>query len=394
MFDFPNAPTLGQVATTPAGVTFTWDGTKWVSGGATTVSISQGTGIVATPNPITGSGTIALTSPVAIANGGTNATVAGAGADNLHGFAGATAGLVRRTGAAAYALDSAAYLVSPVDLTSQVTGVLPVANGGTGSSTAAAAPWVEVSGDSMTGKLTVTVGTLPALETRGVVGNPPTSGTTRTAIHYFSQTTDTGAGSVGILTGGGGFWLQSHDANNQANQYPLRLNPSGGTVCVRTGTTGVPTNAGLVVAGQAAAGMVVSQIWSGPAGTDTGTWMMAYYAFDGSTVVGGVARNGSNTVAFNTSSDARLKENIVETNIGLAELLQLKVRDYNFKGDERQEHGLIAQEVVDVYPLSVRPGGDDPRTDPWMIEYGRLVPLLIKAVQELAARVSTLEAGR
>jgi phage gp45-like len=54
--------------------------------------------------------TLALTTPVAIASGGTNATTAGAGADNLHGFSGTTAGLVRRTGAATYTLDGAAYI--------------------------------------------------------------------------------------------------------------------------------------------------------------------------------------------------------------------------------------------------------------------------------------------
>lgn len=43
-------------------------------GSGTVTSISQGTGITLTPNPITTTGTVALTIPVAIANGGTNAT--------------------------------------------------------------------------------------------------------------------------------------------------------------------------------------------------------------------------------------------------------------------------------------------------------------------------------
>lgn len=43
-------------------------------GSGTVTSISQGTGITCTPNPITTVGTVALTVPVAIANGGTNAT--------------------------------------------------------------------------------------------------------------------------------------------------------------------------------------------------------------------------------------------------------------------------------------------------------------------------------
>src|SRR5438105_304650 len=42
-------------------------------GSGTVTSISAGTGITLTPNPITTTGTVALTVPVAIANGGTNA---------------------------------------------------------------------------------------------------------------------------------------------------------------------------------------------------------------------------------------------------------------------------------------------------------------------------------
>lgn len=42
-------------------------------GSGTVTSISAGTGITLTPNPITTTGTVALTVPVSIANGGTNA---------------------------------------------------------------------------------------------------------------------------------------------------------------------------------------------------------------------------------------------------------------------------------------------------------------------------------
>jgi Putative tail fiber protein gp53-like, C-terminal/Collagen triple helix repeat (20 copies) len=50
---------------------------------------------------------------------------------------------------------SAPYLTAPVNLTSQVTGVLPIANGGSGAATAAAAPWVTRTGDTMTGDLVI-----------------------------------------------------------------------------------------------------------------------------------------------------------------------------------------------------------------------------------------------
>lgn len=84
------------------------------AGNGTVTNIATGTGL--TGGPITATGTIALVSPVAVANGGTGATAAGGTAlDNITGFA--TTGLVKRTGTGTYTL-----LADP----------LPVANGGTG----------------------------------------------------------------------------------------------------------------------------------------------------------------------------------------------------------------------------------------------------------------------
>ena len=36
-------------------------------------------------------------------------------------------------------------------------------------------------------------------------------------------------------------------------------------------------------------------------------------------------------------------------------------------------------------------GGDDVKTEPWQIDYSRITPLLVKAIQELSAKVASLE---
>lgn len=59
------------ISVTPGANTITIAAT---GGSGTVTSISAGTGITLTPNPITTTGTVALTVPVSIANGGTNAT--------------------------------------------------------------------------------------------------------------------------------------------------------------------------------------------------------------------------------------------------------------------------------------------------------------------------------
>jgi hypothetical protein len=118
-------------------------------------------------------------------------------------------------------------------------------------------------------------------------------------------------------------------------------------------------------------------------------------------VIGSVTNDGSwSGVHFNTTSDRRLKENIAPTVRGLDTLSKMNVDDFNYIADPNKSRvqGLIAQELYDVYPEAVTKGGPDPKLQPWQIDYSRLTPLLIKAMQDLKAtndqlaqRVSTLE---
>ena len=86
---------------------------------------------------------------------------------------------------------------------------------------------------------------------------------------------------------------------------------------------------------------------------------------------------------FALDSDARLKENVRPSSRGLEALGRIQVRDYNFIGDTRRQQGVLAQELAEVYPDAVSRGGDDPKTKPWSVDYGRLTPLTILAIQEL-----------
>ncbi len=120
-----------------------------------------------------------------------------------------------------------------------------------------------------------------------------------------------------------------------------------------------------------------------------------YYPFSFSNsngVVGSIAASGTAT-AYNTTSDRRLKERIGNTHLGLAELMQIPVRDFNYISDPRKtrEQGFIAQELYKVYPSAVTVGGDDPKEKPWQIDYGRLTPLLLRAVQQQQEEISALK---
>ena len=69
--------------------------------------------------------------------------------------------------------------------------------------------------------------------------------------------------------------------------------------------------------------------------------------------------------------------------------MRIPVLDHIFSADPQREksQGLIAQELHEIYPYAVTIGGDDTRTNPWGIDYGRITRLIIAAVQDLARRI-------
>jgi len=113
--------------------------------------------------------------------------------------------------------------------------------------------------------------------------------------------------------------------------------------------------------------------------------------------VGKIVTQNSNTT-YGTSSDYRLKENVVAISDGITRLKQLKPSRFNFivKKDLTQD-GFLAHEVQSVVPEAISGEKDavkeDGSIDPQAIDLGRLVPLLVAAVQELIGKVEALEAA-
>lgn len=121
------------------------------------------------------------------------------------------------------------------------------------------------------------------------------------------------------------------------------------------------------------------------AGTDAGTGDSYYIAFtrpDGG-FIGAISQSDASSVRYQTVSDKRLKANIRETKFGLADVNKIQVKDYTFIGQNGQQTGFLAQQLYEVFPEAVSVGGEDPKTRPWMVDYGRITPLLVKGMQEL-----------
>jgi hypothetical protein len=111
--------------------------------------------------------------------------------------------------------------------------------------------------------------------------------------------------------------------------------------------------------------------------------------------VGTITQNGSAT-AYNTSSDYRLKENVIPLTGAVDRLNQLQVHRFNFIADpDRTVDGFIAHEAQVVVPESVtgqKDAVDDDGNPIYQgIDQSKLVPLLTAALQEALQKIEDLE---
>jgi hypothetical protein len=96
-------------------------------------------------------------------------------------------------------------------------------------------------------------------------------------------------------------------------------------------------------------------------------------------------------------SDARLKENVQDIDVGLGAILALKPRKFDWKTgrgkDIKGDRGFIAQEFETVFPNLVDEWKDAaPEGEaPYKSVRQDLIPVLVKAIQELAAEVNALK---
>jgi len=98
--------------------------------------------------------------------------------------------------------------------------------------------------------------------------------------------------------------------------------------------------------------------------------------------------------SYGTLSDVKLKENIVDATPKLADLMRLQVRNFNLKLEPINKHiGFVAQEFEQVFPAMIDESPDldennnNLGTTTKSIKTSVLIPILVKAIQELSAKV-------
>jgi hypothetical protein len=200
--------------------------------------------------------------------------------------------------------------------------------------------------------------------------------------------------------------LSANDAIIFKTTYPneherMRINNQG---IVLVGTTDInpydnATSAGIALhgAGSSQAGLITSARVNSTAAAFNriGTnGSVVNFRKDGSSV-GSISVTASST-AYNTSSDYRLKEDIIELDDSTERLKTLKPCNFRWKADGTRVDGFIAHEAQEVVPEAVTGTKDavdeEGNPDYQGIDQSKLVPLLTKALQEAVAKIESLEA--
>ena len=212
---------------------------------------------------------------------------------------------------------------------------------------------------------------------------------TNTSINWYYN--GTAKWSTQVLTTGEYRWYDFVAGAERA-----RIDSSGNLL---VGTTSLPLTQGF--AAIAYAGGTYARIaHNTSAGTSDG-YIQFFY---NSTQIGSIAQNGTSAVQYLTSSDYRLKENIVPMTGALAVVLQLNPVTYNWKSDGTVSQGFIAHELQTVVPDCVngeKDAVDDDGNPVYQgIDTSFLVATLTAAIQEqqaiiqsLTARITALESA-
>ena len=103
------------------------------------------------------------------------------------------------------------------------------------------------------------------------------------------------------------------------------------------------------------------------------------------TIIAFISGDNSGGVNYSTTSDARLKTNIQDFNRGLDLVSKLRVKSYEFISSPGKESiGFIAQDMQKIIPQIVSGDSEvDASIEPMGIDYGKLTPVLVSAIQKL-----------
>ena len=226
---------------------------------------------------------------------------------------------------------------------------------------------------------------------------------TSAAIDWTNTTASTGRTFRWVSLNSGGFAVEDITSGGER----MRIT-SGGALCVATTSPEyTATNRGNITIGGVSSTILALQVNAVAKGYlyHEGTNMYLQNQVSGGNLYlqsggsGGVALN-SGATSWVSTSDERLKNINSSIDNAVEKLMTLRAVNFSWKSDEsnKENLGLIAQDVEKVFPQVIDknklPNGVNEQSDDTEylgVRYTELVPVLIKAIQELETRLKTLE---
>jgi hypothetical protein len=108
------------------------------------------------------------------------------------------------------------------------------------------------------------------------------------------------------------------------------------------------------------------------------------------TTVGSISVTASGTT-YNTTSDIRLKTDIAPISDATDKLMAMNAVTHKWKAEPDADAvvGFIAQEMAEIVPEAVSNG--EGKDDMWSMDYGRITPVLVAALQDAVNEIKTLK---
>ena len=185
--------------------------------------------------------------------------------------------------------------------------------------------------------------------------------------------------------------LRSNDTSNTARALAFE---NGTTEAMRITSSGDIVNTGSTLPSASVQGFGVQDQTISTSAISTAT-RNHHIFYNGNGAVGSIKTSGSAT-SYNTSSDHRLKENVVDLTGATDRVKQLEPKRFNFIADaDTTVDGFLAHEVQTVVPEAITGTHNEVDADGNAVMQGidqsKLVPLLVATIKELEARITALE---